>query len=101
MSEARAIRVDDECLKLEGELVFNQIMTVRAESESLLKKMANQIEVDFSGVTRADSSALSFWLCCLRSAEATERRLVARSVPDELMAVARLVGLGHYFGETA
>ncbi|WP_027859334.1 STAS domain-containing protein [Marinobacterium jannaschii] len=101
MPEARATRVSDRCLKLEGDLTFNQIMAVKVASESLLLKMDNQIEVDFSGVTRTDSSALSFWLCCLRSADSSGRSLIAKAVPEELLDVARLVGLGHYFGETA
>ncbi len=101
MSEARATRVSDSCLKLDGELIFSQIMSVRTASEALLQQMDKTIEVDFSGVTKTDSSALSFWLCCLRSAESSGRSLVARAVPEELLDVARLVGLGHYFGETA
>jgi ABC-type transporter Mla MlaB component len=53
--------VDQQQIKLEGELKFPVIMQVRKQLEKMLSGLSGLVHVDFSGVTGVDSSALSLW----------------------------------------
>lgn len=88
---------EPEGLALKGDLRFATVTSVRERLEQLIATGNTHCVVDFSGVTSADSSALSLWLCCQREAERHGVRLEARKVPKELMSIARLVGLDSLF----
>jgi len=82
---------------LGGELRFATVTTVRERLERLIATGESPCVVDFSAVKSADSAALSLWLCCQREAQERDIRLEARNVPEELLSIARLVGLEHLF----
>lgn len=80
-------------IALNGELLFGTIMTVKAEVESLLQQQNGDCTLDFSGVTRVDSSALALWLSCSRLAVRKGITLRASGIPHDMESIADLVGL--------
>jgi ABC-type transporter Mla MlaB component len=85
--------VDQQQIKLEGELKFPVIMQARKQLENILSELNGLVHVDFSGVTGVDSSALSLWLCCLRYSQGNGTQLKALNMPDDLQGIMQLVGL--------
>ena len=94
---ARVELREPEGLALIGDLRFATVTALRSPLERLIVTGGNRCAVDFSAVTSADSAALSLWLCCLREASRCDVELEARNVPEELLSIARLVGLSHLF----
>ncbi len=90
---AQILRNGDARLALEGALKFANIVPLQKETAQLLAESAGPVVFDFSGVTAVDSSALSFWLCCQRKGRELGIEISAESVPEELVSIARLVGL--------
>lgn len=80
-------------VRVSGELRFVDIMSIRHELDQLLGSMNGEVVVDFSGVTRVDSSALSLWMCGLRRADELGITLKPINVPAEMQSIAGLVGL--------
>ncbi len=97
MADWRIERLDDNHLSLQGMLKFADITAIREAVDRALDTMVSPISVDFSGVDAVDSSALSLWLCSMRKAEANGAELSATGVPEELLSIARLVGLEQCF----
>ncbi|WP_286237310.1 STAS domain-containing protein [Neptuniibacter halophilus] len=83
----------EQTIRLDGELKFPVIVAVRKQVEQMLSGLDGDVNLDFAGVTAADSSALSFWLCCLRFANGNGTRLHALNLSEELRGIVRLVGL--------
>lgn len=80
-------------IALSGELLFGTIMAVRAEVEVLLSKQTGSCQLDFSAVTRVDSSSLALWLACCRLAARSNLELTAINIPSDMAAIADLVGV--------
>jgi len=88
-----AVQAQPGLLLLEGELVFSTVTAVRNSVERSIGAAQGVLCIDFSGVTRVDSSALSLWLCFERCADAAGVQLEVKNVPVELKSIAQLVGL--------
>lgn len=84
-------------ITLSGNLCFANIVAVRQQVEALLAQCNDTTNIDFSGVKTIDSSALSFWLCCLRLAKKKQLKLTATSVPEDILAFASLTGIDNTF----
>ncbi|WP_415906064.1 lipid asymmetry maintenance protein MlaB [Neptuniibacter sp. QD72_48] len=82
-----------QLIAIEGELKFPVIMQLRKQVESLLSGLNGTAQIDFAAVTAVDSSALSFWLCCLRFAKRNKLELEPINLPVEMQGIAKLVGL--------
>jgi len=80
-------------LKLEGDLVFGNVMSIRQRIERQIVAGVKEVRIDLSEVGRVDSSALSLWLCFQRRADEFGLKLIAENVPAELKSIAQLVGL--------
>ncbi|WP_432470687.1 STAS domain-containing protein [Amphritea sp. HPY] len=90
---AFAVQAKPGSILLEGELVFSTITAVRDSVERSIATAQGALCIDFAGVTRLDSSALSLWLCFERKADAVGIKLEVKNVPAELKSIAQLVGL--------
>lgn len=90
---AKALLNSDGLIQLSGELKFPVIVQLRKQLEEILKTVSGSVQVDFSGVTSSDSSALSLWMCCLRYADLVGAKIEPINVPEEMAAFAHLVGL--------
>ncbi|WP_261844124.1 STAS domain-containing protein [Aliamphritea ceti] len=82
-----------DTLVLSGDLVFATSENARQVTNACLDALKGNAVVDFSGINRVDSSALAYWLSCLRVAEQSNAVLEARNFPDEMVQMAELVGI--------
>jgi phospholipid transport system transporter-binding protein len=84
MAEPLAVEV----VELEGALTLE---TVAACFERSLP--AGDVVLDFSGVTRVDSSALALLLAWVRHLKARGSKVELRALPESLLTLARLYGV--------
>lgn len=97
MADWNVERTHDLELRLSGTLTFADITAIRKTVDQRLDEMSGEISIDFSGVNRVDSSALSLWLCILRRAESLGLKLKPVNVPADMLSIADLVGLEQCF----
>lgn len=90
MSKAEAA---SQVIKVEGDLLFSTVVAKRTALLDQLKQVQGPCQLDFSAVGRVDSSALSLWFCCERLALAKGFELTAVNTPEDLLSIARLVGV--------
>ena len=84
-----------EVLHLEGDLSFETVPAVLAQSEEYAARadLPSQLTIDFSRVTAVDSSAVALLLDWLRQAKARGKALHFANLPPTLLALARLYGV--------
>ncbi|GAB2593132.1 STAS domain-containing protein [Nitrincola alkalisediminis] len=89
------VELKESTLYLSGDIVFATVVDMRDAFVKLMNTQARdaKLSVDFSGVGRVDSSALSLWLCGLRAAKNQNIQLSPLSIPADLRSIAELVGL--------
>jgi phospholipid transport system transporter-binding protein len=81
---------DEGGYRLHAPLLFNTVPGLREQGVALISAAHEQLQMDLSAVTAADSAGLALlidWLACARSAG---KRLRYVRVPDALLALARL-----------
>ncbi len=82
---------EDGWLELDGHLTME---TVPALFESGLQRLAGKdLKVDFSKVESVDSAAISMLLGWARAAQHNKHRLQVKSLPKDLLSLARLYGV--------
>jgi phospholipid transport system transporter-binding protein len=77
--------------QLSGNLVFANISSVLAESESL--PMPAQLQLNFSAVDEVDTSAISLILELQRRAISQNSKISVQEVPDNLTSLMQLYGV--------
>ena len=84
-----------EILRLEGELAFETLPAVLAQSAEYTARtdLPERLTIDFSGVTGVDSSAVALLLEWRRIAAKRGKTLVFENLPANLLALARLYGV--------
>ncbi len=78
---------------LTGDLIIPEIDNIRKKIEAEILAIEGDCVLDFSGVERVDSSSLSLCLCFLRLAKIQGKQLTFINLPEEMIAIADLVGL--------
>jgi phospholipid transport system transporter-binding protein len=76
--------------RLEGEVTLSTVTGLRSAGLRAFARAAGDIEVDLSGVGRADSGALALLVDWLAWARAAHRALKFAALPAALLALARL-----------
>lgn len=61
--------------------------------EGLKPQSGDTIEIDFSGLEKVDSSAVSLMLAWMREAQLNKASLRFTNVPDNLSSLAKLYGV--------
>lgn len=89
------VEVSGDVILLKGDLLFSTIMSVRDALAKVVAENSQGCVIDFAGVARVDSSAVSLWLCLERKARARQLSLKAINIPEELSSIVSLVGLEH------
>ena len=87
-------------LFVEGSLDQRSIVAVRDSARLVVERKLDEIPVvimDFSGVMRADSTAISFALYWMRRAKAKNGTVVLRNLPEQMLALARTSRMEQYF----
>lgn len=90
MSKAEASK---QIISVEGDLLFSTVVEKRTKLLSQIKSLQGPCQMDFAAVGRVDSSALSLWFCCERLALTKGIELTAINTPEDLLSIARLVGV--------
>ena len=92
MKAAEIQQAGDGVFRVTGPVVM---ATAGALLESSRKLFAGSgdLEIDLSGVTGVDSSALALLIEWLRQAKAQNHTIRIGSVPDKLRSIARLTGV--------
>jgi ABC-type transporter Mla MlaB component len=91
-----SMRVEGDRLLLEG--ILDQGTVPQFFESSLDAVRGGASGVDFSGVTRADSSAVAMALALLREAETAGRTLQFSAVPSPMMKLAQLYAVADLLG---
>jgi len=89
------VEVSGDVILLKGDLLFSTILSVRETLTKVVTETDQAWVVDFAGVRRVDSSAVSLWLCLQRAARGRQLSLKAVNIPAELHSIVSLVGLEH------
>jgi phospholipid transport system transporter-binding protein len=85
-----AFAPDEGGYRLQAPLLFSTVPELREQGVALIGASHEQLRMDLSAVTSADSAGLALlidWLACARSAG---KRLLYVRPPDALLALARL-----------
>ncbi|PKM31311.1 MAG: anti-anti-sigma factor [Gammaproteobacteria bacterium HGW-Gammaproteobacteria-11] len=89
---ARITQAEKGVVSLEGEIDFTTAMTLREALQHQVKTLSGDLTLDMSGVTRANSVALSLLLFVAREL-GTGRSLRVRAMPVGLQSIARVCEL--------
>lgn len=80
--------------KLNGVINFETSPLVEQQGSLLLQEIGEERwQIDLSGITQADSSALSVCLSWIRLAGSHHKSVCYTGMPDELGALARVCGI--------
>ena len=84
-----------EVLRLEGELGFETLPAVLAQSAEYVARtdLPERLTIDFSAITSVDSSAVALLLEWRRIAIQRGKILVFENLPANLLALAELYGV--------
>ena len=94
MSEAAVTLAGESELRLSGVLDYQTGPRLRKEGQALIKKaLAKALVVDCSGVTKSSSVGLSLLLCYIRDAQALNKPLSIRDMPEDMREIAQVSGL--------
>jgi phospholipid transport system transporter-binding protein len=76
--------------QISGDLNFDTVTGLLEESKAtLFASPVTQLDLDLSGVTRADSAGLALLLQWMRMARANECDIHYHHLPEQLLAIAR------------
>lgn len=92
MSATARIEPAGDGHRVSGELVFATVPGLWHESAGLLAG-AGPLELDLSGVSRADSAGLALLVAWTREAHRRGRALRLTGMPEQMRGLARLSGL--------
>ena len=94
MSEAAVTLAGESELRLSGVLDFRTGPRLRSDGQALINKaLARELVVDCSAVTKSSSVGLSLLLCYIRDAQALNKPLSIRSMPEDMREIAQVSGL--------
>ena len=77
---------------MRGELSFKTVPGVAASVGNRLWQ-TDSVILDLDGITRTDSAGLALLIEWIRSARRKNRTIVFRNIPQQMMVMARVVGL--------
>ena len=85
---------------LRGELSFSTVMDLLRDSAALLWRNSS-VTLDLAGVTRTDSAGLALLVEWIRIARQRGKTIRFCNIPEQLMAVAQVAGLGELLPVTS
>jgi len=92
---ARIEPVGDHTWRIAGELTLHTLPALLAESAALRAAAtpSQGLELDLSGVTRIDSSAVALLLAWMRAARRAGTSVKFRQAPRQLLSIAEVSGV--------
>jgi len=85
-------RREEGVYHLSGELVFETVPDVLERSVMMFQSGVD-VDIDLSGVVRADSAGLALLIEWVRRANKQRHKMVFRNMPEQMSAIVGLVGL--------
>ena len=88
--------VSDHAWRIAGELTLQNLPALLAESAQLraaATASTQEFDLDLSGVTRIDSSAIALLLAWMRAARQAGASVRFRRAPRQLLAIAEVSGV--------
>ncbi len=82
--------------QVQGAMTFETVRVLLQQSKTLFGGQP-EVEVDLSGVSRADSAGLALLLEWMAEAAQRDASLVLKGMPDSLLAVAKLCQIESLF----
>ncbi len=76
-----------------GELDVGTVPGLIQQTLALFRKESGVMTIDLQKVTRADSSGIAILIEWMRAARDSNREIVFRNVPVQLLAIAKVSGL--------
>ena len=92
MSEAEISLKPDGRLAISGELTFASVPELWGRCCSRFSESA-ELEIDLSGIHRADSAGLALLVECVRQAHQTGKSIRFFNIPAQMLAIARVSSL--------
>ena len=90
---SRVVRVDDNRIAVEGDMLFADALALRSQGESLLAGLGSPAVVDLTAVENVGSVGVSVLMCWMREAEKLGKQLKFVNMPDKMYDVSRVSGL--------
>ncbi len=82
-----------DTLYLSGELDHASVNALRLQAGRLLAGAGARVQLDCSGVTRANSAGLALLLALLRDAARLDKQLVTGELPEDMRQMAHVCEL--------
>ncbi len=79
-------------LSLNGELSFKTVPALVANNKNFLSN-GSSIDIDLSGVSRADSAGVALLIEWQRQAQKQNKSVCFSNIPSQMLAIARLSGV--------
>ncbi|WP_206609501.1 STAS domain-containing protein [Thiohalobacter thiocyanaticus] len=92
MSQARIRPEGDARLRVEGDLSFYSVPALQEQAAPLFAAAA-ELDVDLSGVERADSAGLALLIEWMREARRLDKPLRLLNMPAQMLDIARVSSL--------
>ncbi len=83
-------KMTDNHFMVQGELNMQTVPALTRDTQALLAGADGEVEIDLSGVTRADSAGLALLAQWLRLAKRDGFSLCFQNVPAQLLQIARV-----------
>lgn len=90
---SKVVQVDASRMAVEGDLLVDGALELRAAGEALLATLSSPVTVDLAGAGAVGSVGVSVLLCWMRHAEKIGKRLIFVNMPDKMYDVSRVSGL--------
>lgn len=98
MDRTSQLKSSDGSVTLNGELVFDTVPGLLADSRSLFDSEGRAVAFDLKGVTRADSAGLALLIEWLRWARVRSKSVSFINVPSQMLAIAKVSGVDGLLG---
>ncbi len=93
--EPRIVSADNGRVEIAGDLTFETVANLRERGAEVLRGIGD-ITLDLNAVTRADSAGLALMVEWLKQAKRHDASLRVVNMPDQMLAIARMVKLDSF-----
>jgi len=92
MSTLYSITIDNNVVRLAGELSYSTVNDVLGETDTMFESLSS-LDIDLADITRGDSAGLALLVHWIRQANTSTKQLVLHNVPAQMLAIAAASGL--------
>ncbi len=98
MTSGASLNINENKLTLSGVLDFDSILAVDAQGQTWINTVStDDLMLDLSAVTYSSSAGIALLLGWLRAAEKRNKKLTILHLPNTMLALAKVGGLGDLF----